>query len=223
MRHIGLLLPVLFVRLAAAQAPAATTAMAQAALPNVTAATVADDGVRLAPGDVLRITVWRRPEMSGESVIGDDGTMSHPLFRAIRVTGVPMSVVEDRIRSFLIRFNDDPQFFIEPMVRVSVSGEVRNANVYTLRPRTSITQAVEMAGGITERGRRNDVKLLRGGQTYPIDLARIDGAGPLGPVRSGDQILVPRHHDFFREYLAPSAAVTAAVAAIINASHGRRR
>jgi protein involved in polysaccharide export with SLBB domain len=181
-----------------------------------------DDGVRLAPGDVLRVTVWRRPEMSGDSVVGDDGTLSHPLYRAIVVAGVPMATVESRMRSFLLRFNDDPQFTIEPMVRISITGEVRNANVYTLSPRTSIGQAVEMAGGVTERGRRNDVQLVRGGKAYAIDLSRADAVTSLGAVRSGDQILVPRHHDFFREYLAPGAAVTAAVAAVVNATRARR-
>lgn len=160
--------------------------------------------------------------MSGDTVVGDDGTLNHPLYRAVKVAGVPMNVVEQRIRAFLMRFNDDPQFTIEPMVRVSVSGEVRNANVYTLSPRTSIAQALELAGGVTERGRRDDVRLLRAGATYRVDLTEPNAGLPLGPVRSGDQILVPRHHDFFREYLAPGAAVTAAVAAVLNASRGRR-
>lgn len=224
MRHIVWAL-LLGARLTAAQAPATgtTPALAQTAAPADVAAFAFDDGVRLAPGDVLRVMVWRRPEMSGDSVIGDDGTLNHPLYRAVHVTGVPISVVEERVRAFLKRFNDDPQFSIEPMVRVSLSGEVRNANVYTLSPRTSIAQAVEMAGGVTERGRREDVRLLRGGNTYPVDLTRPDARSPLGPVRSGDQIFVRRHHDFFREYLAPGAAVTAAIAAVVNATQKNRR
>ena len=225
MRHICWVL-LFAARIGAAQAPVSTPAPASPPPTQLSAATSGasswgDDGITLAPGDVLRITVWRRPEMSGDSVVGDDGTLNHPLYRAVRVAGVPIATVEERMRAFLLRFNDDPQFTIEPMLRVSVTGEVRVANVYTLAPRTSIAQAVEMAGGITERGRRDDVRLLRGGRTYPIDLTRPDATASLGPVRSGDQILVPRHHDFFREYLAPGAAVTAAIAAIVNAARPR--
>ena len=228
MRYSSFIILMVAARAGSAQAPASPTpAMASAAwsstaTPPDPTGSWADDGTRLAPGDVLRVVVWRRPEMSGDTMVGDDGTLKHPLYRAVHVAGVPMNVVEERMRSFLKRFNDDPQFTIEPMVRVAVSGEVRNANVYTLSPRTSIAQALELAGGVTERGRRDDVTLLRGGATYHVNLGLPNGGLPLGPVRSGDQILVPRHHDFFREYLAPSAAVTAAVAAIVNASRGRR-
>lgn len=224
MRHICWAL-LFAARIAAAQAPVSTAAPGAQPWTQPSASTSAnswgDDNLTLAPGDVLRITVWRRPEMSGDSVVGDDGTLNHPLYRTVRVAGIPIATVQERMRAFLMRFNDDPQFTIEPMVRVSVTGEVRVANVYTLAPRTSISQAIEMAGGITERGRRDDVKLLRAGRTYPIDLTRPDASFAVGAVRSGDQILVPRHHDFFREYLAPGAAVTAAIAAVVNATRPR--
>ena len=215
MCHLGWAL-LLGARLTAAQAPT------QAGLPSAALPASVDDGVRLGPGDILRVTVWRRPEMSGDCVVGDDGLLNHPLYRTVSVTGIPMSTVEARMRAFLKRFNDDPQFAIEAMVRVSVTGEVRNANVYTLSPRTTIAQAVEMAGGVTDRGRRDDVLLLRSGRTNQVDLARPEAGFAQAPVRSGNQIIVRRHVDFFREYLAPGAAVAAAIAAILNASQGRR-
>ena len=48
-----------------------------------------DDGVRLAPGDVLRVNVWRRPELSGDFVLASDGTLTHPLFKSVQVAGAP--------------------------------------------------------------------------------------------------------------------------------------
>ncbi len=35
-------------------------------------------------------------------------------------------------------------------------------------------------------------------------------------IRSGDQIVVPRRANFFREYIAPAASVTSAVVALAN-------
>src|SRR4051812_5763503 len=39
----------------------------------------------LTPGDSVRIEVWRKPEFSGDFVVAPDGTITHPLFRSVRV------------------------------------------------------------------------------------------------------------------------------------------
>ena len=31
----------------------------------------------LSPGDSVRIVVWRKPEMSGDFIVGPDGTITH--------------------------------------------------------------------------------------------------------------------------------------------------
>src|SRR5438105_2451010 len=83
----------------------APAAVAQLALPDTA-------GVTLSAGDVLRITVWRQPEMSGEFVVGADGSILHPLYRTIRVANLPLSTVEDRVRTFLARFESNPEFVL---------------------------------------------------------------------------------------------------------------
>ena len=119
------------------------------------AAATATSATTLNPGDVVRITVWRKPELSGDFVVARDGTLSHPLLREVHVTGIPVELVDARIREFLTTLEANPQFVIEPLLRVAVSGEVRTPNLYNLRPETSISQAVAVAGGTTERGRRD--------------------------------------------------------------------
>src|SRR5215218_6153155 len=39
------------------------------------------EAVSLSPGDSVRITVWRKPEFSGDFIVAPDGTISHPLYR----------------------------------------------------------------------------------------------------------------------------------------------
>src|SRR4051812_21311269 len=63
----------------------------------------------LSPGDSVRITVWRKPEFSGDFIIAPDGTISHPLYRSVRVAGVPIATAEVNLRTFLARFEQDPQ------------------------------------------------------------------------------------------------------------------
>jgi polysaccharide export outer membrane protein len=169
----------------------------------------------LAPGDLLRITVWRKPELSGEFAVGPDGNILHPLYRDVQAVGVPMTTVEARVMEYLRRLDQNPQFVVEPLFRVAVGGEVRKPDLYSLAPSTTLAQAVAMAGGPAERGRLDHVTLLRGGRHRLLDLTRPEaGAGSL-TVRSGDQIVVARRVSLFRDYIAPSSGLVATLVSII--------
>jgi polysaccharide export outer membrane protein len=172
--------------------------------------------VSLSPGDVVRVTVWRKPELSGEFVVLADGSLAHPLYRALRLGGLPIAKAEDQMRAFLSQLEKNPQFVLEPLVRVAVSGEVTRPNVYSLPPETSVAMAVALAGGPTERGRRNRVRLLRGDREALIDLTHSDRGLARTAVRSGDEIVIDRRRALFREYVAPALTVAGATAAILN-------
>lgn len=179
-------------------------------------ASVPRDSITLRPGDAVRITVWRKPEMSGEFAVAGDGSLTHPLYRALRVTGIPLVSAEGRVRTFLQQFETNPEFVIEPLLHVAVGGEVVRPNLYTLRPETSVSDAVALAGGPTDRGRRDRVRLLRDGSEVVLDLTRPQPGLATTPIRSGDQILVDRKRALFREVLGPIITVAGATAAIVN-------
>ena len=170
----------------------------------------------LRPGDAVRVTVWRQPDLTGEFAVATDGTLSHPLYREVRVAGVPLGDVEARLRTFLLQFEASPRFVVEPLFRVAVGGEVARPNLYYLRPGTSLAQAVALAGGPTDRGRWDRVRLLRGPRQERFDLTTPAGQTDF-PVVSGDQILVERRRAVFRDYLAPLITVVGATAAVVNA------
>ena len=196
------------------------TALAQtAAQPAASTST----GTSLNAGDVLRITVWRKPELSGEFIIASDGTVSHPLYRSVRVTGIPLPTVEARIRDFLGTLEENPQFVVEPLLRVAVAGEVRQPNVYNLRPETSLAQAVAIAGGTTDRGRRDRVVLLRDNRETIVNLRKADQTGAGMLVRSGDQLAVERESRPW-DTVGPIVSILGATAAIVSVIlyNGRR-
>jgi protein involved in polysaccharide export with SLBB domain len=174
------------------------------------------DSLMLRPGDAVRITVWRKPEMSGEFAVAGDGSITHPLYRSLRVTGMPLATAEGRLRMFLQQFETNPEFVMEPLLHVAIGGEVVRPNLYTLRPETSVSDAVALAGGPTDRGRRDRVRLLRDGREIPLDLTRPQAGVAATPIRSGDQILVDRKHAVFRETIGPIITVAGATAAILN-------
>jgi polysaccharide export outer membrane protein len=173
----------------------------------------------LSPGDTLRITVWRKPEFSGEFVIGADGTVIHPLFRAVRVAGVPIATAEANIRNFLLQYDQNPQFVLEPLLRVAVSGEVPRPSVFAVQPRTTIAEAIARAGGTTQNGNRTKVRVIRSesGSEQRVFLANLqDPADPVASsvIRSGDQVVVDRRRSFFRDILIPTFTVIGSVASI---------
>jgi protein involved in polysaccharide export with SLBB domain len=170
----------------------------------------------LAPGDVIRIVVWRRPEMSGDFVVAFDSTIIHPLYREVKVAGVPLSMVEERVRVFLTKYETNPAFVLSPLLRVFVGGEVRLPNVYSLPPGTTVAQAVALAGGPTDRGRLDDVLIVRHKDREVLDLTLPDTRAVRTETRSGDQVYVGRRLSFFNDVLAPASAVFAAVATVVS-------
>ena len=176
--------------------------------------------VTLAPGDSIRVVVWRKPEMSGDFIVGPDGTITHPLYRAVRVGGIPFTTAQVNLRNFLARFEQDPQFVAEPLVRVAVSGEVGQPRIYAMRPETSIAEAVAQAGGPRETGNRKSVRVLRkeanGRQReFRVSLLDPEGASQAAlRVHSGDQIIIDRRRSFFRDIFLPGLSVVGSVASV---------
>lgn len=168
----------------------------------------------LNPGDQVRIAVWRNPEMSGDFTVAANGTLNHPLYREVQVTGIPLTSVEERLRTFISRYTNNPQFVILPLVKIIVGGEVRAPNMFSVPPETTVTQAVILAGGPSERGKLDRVRLLRDGQTIFLDMGRPDSQAASLQVRSGDQIIVPRSTNVLRDFLGPTASMVGALAAI---------
>lgn len=170
----------------------------------------------LRPGDMVRITVFRKPELSGEMEVGPEGNLLHPLYRSVPAGGAALSTLEQRVGEFLLRYEADPSFIVEAFHRVTVGGEVRAPGVFTVRPGTTVYQTLFQAGGGTAQGQLSRVRLVREGVVQRLDLSREDATGGGVVVRSGDVLMVDRRPNIFRDYISPAAAVIAATAALVN-------
>lgn len=181
------------------------------------APTAADDGgVVLRPGDAVRLTVWRRPELSGEFTISPDGHLTHPLYRVLPVAGIPFGQVERNLEQFLTRFEASPQYVAEPLLSVEVAGYVSKPNLYSLPPETSIAQAIALAGGPNADGRDDRVQLIRDGRLTVIDLRQPETGNAQLLVHSHDQLIVEKAGSVFHDYIAPGITLAGATAAILN-------
>lgn len=178
------------------------------------AAWTAGGSIVLAPGDQVRVTVWRKPELSGEFLVSADGSLKHPIYQDVKVAGLTIVAAKERIRTFLLKFETAPQISLEPLLQVSVGGEVRQPNLYRLPPETDVAQAVAIAGGPSEFGRLDRVRLVRGGEEVLLDLTRATPAALQMPIASGDRIFVGRRGNFFRDVVGPFASIAGAIGSL---------
>jgi protein involved in polysaccharide export with SLBB domain len=174
----------------------------------------APSGFVLAPGDVIRIEVWRNKELSGDFPIAADGSITHPLYRELKVTGLPLPAVEQQLRTFLGHFESNPSFVILPLVRVIVAGEVRQPNIYTVPPGTTVAQLIAMAGGPSDRGRLDRVQLIRRNGSTMLDITRPEVGAASAEVHSGDEIIIGRRRNIWQDVIGPSSGILAALASV---------
>ncbi len=195
--------PLLLLLLGLLPAPAA----AQSTVPTSTA--------MLQPGDRFKIEVWRNQELSGTFEVAQDSGVFHPVYRHVKVAGVPFPVAEQRIREFLLTREAEPQFVFQPLMRVYVGGDVRGQNQYYL-PEVSVAQAITEAGGSTAPNDRKRVRLIREGVETLANLDRGEVASLLQlPIRSGDQIIVEDRPSLTRNYIRPALGVIQTVAGLV--------
>ena len=173
-------------------------------------------GQTLSPGDQIRIVVYRDVDLTCDCVVAANGTIVHPLYREVQVVGVPMPVVEERIRIFLSKYKQNAQFVIQALVKIVVRGEVRSPNIYSVPPETTLAQAVQLAGGSTDNGRLDRIVVIRDRQEIKVDLSRPDSEAAMLQIRSNDQIVVGRKRQPVLQYIAPITGSLGLILHIIN-------
>jgi len=116
--------------------------------------------------DVLRIDVWREPELCMEAVkVRPDGKISIPLIGDIQASGqTPMELkvmVEAQLRNFVsspvvtvVVLEFTPQ-------SVSIVGQVKHPGVYYLEPSITVLGLLARAGGCSEWAKVKNIAIVR--------------------------------------------------------------
>ncbi|MDQ4087619.1 MAG: polysaccharide export protein [Pseudomonadota bacterium] len=158
---------------------------------------------RLGPNDLVTVTVYRAPEVTGDYRVDQLGNISMPLLGSIAALGLTADELSRQIRQRL-----DGQFYVNPDVNVAlkettpqtitIDGSVGQPGVYPVTGRTTLMQAVAMARGTTSnanlrrvivfrqiQGQRQaagfDLRAIRQSQMedpvlYPSDIVVVDGS-----------------------------------------------
>ena len=173
----------------------------------------------LRPGDALKIVVFRDKELSNEYPIDARGFVQIPGLGVIQVAGLDPTEVRDRLTLALVeRGFARPEISVQPLIRVSVLGEVRAPNVYGVDPGTNTLKILTVAGGPTERAKLRDTRVIRDGRAFKIDMeAALEGsaAGRI-VLYSNDVIVVGRKRGLTTENLGVTLTVASLVLAVLN-------
>jgi len=89
-----------------------------------------------------------------------------------------------------IELHDGDQIFVVRAETVYVFGQVRTPGAYGIQKDTTVLQALSLAGGVTENGAMNRIKIVRvvNGETKEVKVKLTD------VVRPGDTIKVPERY-----------------------------
>ncbi len=168
------------------------------------ASTDSPEGYTVGPGDVLQITVWQEPDVSGEFKVGADGTLHHYLVGEVGVGGNSTKKIAGVLRDALSQgYLRDPRVTVQvadyQSQKVFVHGSIMRPGVYALRGPTDLLKLLLDAGGLT-RDAGSECTLLQveasGGERVQGVTVRLDDLLVKGDVsqnrqvRSGDVIYV---------------------------------
>jgi len=126
---------------------------------------------RMGAEDVLEVFVWKEPELSTTVTIRPDGRISLPLASELEASGKTAAELQAEITVRLSKYVVQP--VVNVMVKqvnslkISVLGEVRRPDVYRIKNRVTVLDAIAMAGGFTDLARPNKVIVLRNTATGP--------------------------------------------------------
>ena len=166
------------------------------------------------PGDILNIIVWDHPELSlagataAASVEGGntgtgynvsaDGRIQFPFAGAIKVAGLTELQIRDKLTKALATYITSPQLTVQIRSyrnsRVYLDGEVNKPGLQNLNdiPMT-LPEALNRAGGLTEKADRSSIVLTRNGKETVINLAKMTAQG-INPnrimLKNGDMLRV---------------------------------
>lgn len=157
------------------------------ALPGQAAAQARADYV-IGPRDVLVITLWNQPDLSGQFPVNEQGSLTFPLVGSIQAGGLTLRGAEDLLKAKLADgFFKDPQVTITveeyKSQRVFLVGEVRQPGTYPLSGQMTVIEILARAGSVTPQA-KGDVLIMRrktSGAAPPAALAGTPDGGSGGP------------------------------------------
>ena len=151
------------------------------------------------PGDSFNVLLIGTENQNLVLSVDREGVINFPRLGAIAVAGLPFSeakrVIETRVNEQLIGAEAIISAGRLRAINVFMAGEVKTPGAYSVSGLTTVTQALFVAGGVSNIGSLRDIRVLRNNQlvatfdAYDL-LLRGDASNDIR-LQSGDVLFVP--------------------------------
>jgi polysaccharide export outer membrane protein len=152
------------------------------------------------PQDVLIITSYDQPDLTGKFTVETDGSFTYPLIGRVYIGGLTLRAVEDLLRKALVAgaFFNNPEVTVAVeqyrSQRVYIVGEVRTPGAYALSGDMRLVEALAQAGSTTAMASSEVVIVHESSESERVDLRELEQGDLSQNVRllNGDTIFVQR-------------------------------
>jgi polysaccharide biosynthesis/export protein len=120
---------------------------------------------RIGEQDLLTITVWREPELSGTVMVRPDGKITLPLLNDVHASGLTPDELKASLMEKLGPFVNAPQVTVAVREinsrKVFIIGQVGHEGSYRINSTTTVLQIIAEAGGLRDFANRKGIYVLR--------------------------------------------------------------
>lgn len=156
------------------------------------------ENYRLGPDDIVLLQLFGKQNNSEELKVSRDGSVNLPEIGPVNVNGLTVSqaseLIVSKVRESMIGVDAVVTMGKLRTINIFVAGEAKTPGMFAVSALTTVTQALYVAGGVSEIGSLRDIQVKRNGETvahfdlYNL-LLRGDNSGDV-QLRHGDVVFV---------------------------------
>jgi protein involved in polysaccharide export with SLBB domain len=178
----------------------------------------------LRPGDIVRLRIWREPDLSGDFPVDEFGRVNLPLVGTYPVANETRESLHEKLVAAFRASVQNLSMDVIFLRRIPVTGAVRTPGLYPVDPTMTVADALALAGGSTREAEKTTITLMRSGKIIKKNLDPAMLVSQLA-TNPGDQLYVPPSTGYFdRNPWAVTSIVQSAVTlavAILTISRAR--
>lgn len=158
------------------------------------------------PGDRIILRVWRELLLDDTITVDQYGRAVLPRLGVLSLATQTVGSLPDTLRTLYAQYLRNPSIDVAVLRRIGVLGEVKKPDLYWVDVTMTLPDMIAKAGGVTEIGNPNNVKLVRNGRQMSVRDWETTGT-LASDLFSGDQIVVERTSWLSRNMLAVVSGV----------------
>lgn len=157
-------------------------------------ASVDPNNYKIGAEDVIKVLVWKEPDLSFTAAVRPDGKVTAPLIGDLMANGQTPLALAATIKERFGELVNNPVVNVE-VVQVRskkyyITGQVARTGAFPLVVPTTVLEAITMAGGLSEWADKKKIVIIRGPKRFTFNYdAAVKGKGKKGKTMD-DNILL---------------------------------